>query len=105
MKVGVLSSRTAGEAAGTARRPGGSTVSTCDLYTTAVDRGTWDVPTSGAARQRAFTDLGVLEAADSDLEVLMGEDEDIAERVEREHAAEFGARQAEVDAAIGAGED
>jgi hypothetical protein len=33
------------------------------------------------------------------------DDEDIAERVEREHAAEFAARKAEVDAAIGAAED
>jgi len=49
-------------------------------------------------------DLGVLEAADSDLEALMRDDEDIAERVEQEHAAEFALRKAEVDAAIGEGE-
>jgi hypothetical protein len=42
----------------------------------------------------------VLDAASSDLEALMRDDEDIAERVEREQAAEFAARQAEVDAAI-----
>jgi len=52
----------------------------------------------------AFADLGVLEAADSDLEALMRDDEDIAERVEQEHAAEFALRKAEVDAAIGEGE-
>jgi len=46
----------------------------------------------------------VLDAASSDLEALMRDDEDIAERVESEHAAEFAARKAEVDAAIGAGE-
>jgi hypothetical protein len=42
----------------------------------------------------------VLDAAASDLEALMRDDEDIAERLEAEHAAEFAARQAEVDAAI-----
>ena len=40
MKVGMPSSRAAEEAA----------MSTYDLYTTPVDRGTWDVPASGAAR-------------------------------------------------------
>ena len=34
----------------------------------------------------------------------MRDDEDIAERIEREQAAELAARQAEVDAAIGAGD-
>ena len=46
----------------------------------------------------------MLDAADSDLEALMRDDEDIAERVEQEHAAEFAARKAEVDAAITAAE-
>jgi hypothetical protein len=46
----------------------------------------------------------VLDAAKSDLEALMRDDEDIAERIEREHAAELAARRAEVDAAIGAAE-
>jgi len=41
----------------------------------------------------AYADLGVLDAADSDLEVLMRDDEDIAERIEQEHAAEFAARK------------
>ena len=45
----------------------------------------------------------VLDAASSDLEALMKDDEDIAERVEREQAAEFTARQAEVSAAISDG--
>jgi hypothetical protein len=44
----------------------------------------------------------VLDAADSDLEALMRDDEDIAERIEHEHAAEFAARKAEVDAAMDA---
>jgi len=39
----------------------------------------------------------VLDAASAYLEALM-RDEDIAERVEREHAAEFAARKAEVPA-------
>jgi len=64
-----------------------------------------DIGLWGEGVQRAFTDLGVLEAASSDLEALMRDDEDIAERVEQEHAAEFAARQAEVDEAIGAGEE
>jgi P-aminobenzoate N-oxygenase AurF len=64
-----------------------------------------DIGLWGEKVQRAFTDLGVLQAADSDLEALMRDDEDIAERVEQEHAAEFAARKAEVDAAIGAGEE
>jgi P-aminobenzoate N-oxygenase AurF len=64
-----------------------------------------DIGLWGEKVQRAYTDLGVLEAGDSDLEALMRDDEDIAERVEREHAAEFTARKAEVDAAIGAAED
>ena len=38
-------------------------------------------------------------------EALMRDDEDIAERAEQEHAAEFAARKAGVDAAIGAGEE
>jgi len=42
----------------------------------------------------------VLDAASADLDALMRDDEDIAERVEREQAAEMAARQAEVSAAI-----
>jgi len=41
--------------------------------------------------------------AATDPEALMRDDEDIAERVEREHAAEFAARKSEVDAAIADG--
>ena len=63
-----------------------------------------DIGLWGEKVQRAYTDLGVLDAADSDLEVLMRDDEDIAERVEQEHAAEFAARKAEVDDAISAAE-
>jgi hypothetical protein len=63
-----------------------------------------DIGLWGEKVQRAYTDLGVLDAADSDLEALMRDDEDIAERIEREHVAEFADRKAEVDAAIGAAE-
>src|SRR6516165_10290878 len=64
-----------------------------------------DIGLWGPKVQRAYADLGVLEAAGSDLEALMRDDEDIAERVEQEHAAEFALRKAEVDAAISEGED
>jgi hypothetical protein len=92
-------------------------VSTYDLYTTPVEPGTWDVPATGAARfsweyedgRQRLIDLYQRGKdkqwdADSDLEALMRDDEDIAERVEREHAAEFAARKAEVDATITAAE-
>jgi len=64
-----------------------------------------DIGLWGEKVQRAYTDLGVLDAANSDLEALMRDDEDVAERIEREHAAEFAERKAEVDAAIGAAAD
>ena len=63
-----------------------------------------DIGLWGEKVQRAYADLGVLDAAGTDLEALMRDDEDIAERIEREHAAEFAARKAEVDAAIEVGE-
>ena len=45
----------------------------------------------------------MLDAAQGDLEALMRDDEEIAERIEREDAAEFAARAAEVDATVAAG--
>jgi hypothetical protein len=46
----------------------------------------------------------VIDAAKTDLEALMRDDEEIAERVDEEkHAAELAARQGEVDAAIADG--
>ena len=63
-----------------------------------------DIGLWGEKVRAAFAELGVLDAAGTDLEALMRDDEDIAERVEQEHAAEFAARKAEVDAAIGEGE-
>jgi hypothetical protein len=47
-----------------------------------------DIGLWGEKVQRADADLGVLDAAGSDLEALMRDDEEIAERVEQEHAAE-----------------
>jgi len=63
-----------------------------------------DIGLWGAKVQRAYVDLGVLDAADTDLEALMRQDEEIAERVdEQKYAAEMAARQQEVDAAITVG--
>ena len=65
-----------------------------------------DIGLWGPKVRHAFADLGVLDAASSDLEALMRDDEDIADRIDREkagaarHAAELAARQSEVDAAI-----
>jgi para-aminobenzoate N-oxygenase AurF len=62
-----------------------------------------DIGLWGGKVQRAFADLGVLDAASVDLEALMRDDEDQAERLEREHAAELTARHAEVGDAISEG--
>jgi hypothetical protein len=62
-----------------------------------------DIGLWGPKVQRAYVDLGVIDAASSDLEALMRDDEDTADRLEREHAAEFTARRQEVDAAIVSG--
>jgi hypothetical protein len=62
-----------------------------------------DIGLWGPKVQHAYVDLGVIDAADSDLDALMRDDEEIAERVEREHASEFDARKQEVDAAISSG--
>ena len=62
-----------------------------------------DIGLWGPKVQRAYADLGVLEAASTDLEALMRDDEAIAERMEAEHAAEMAVRQAEVHAAIAEG--
>jgi hypothetical protein len=63
-----------------------------------------DIGLWGAKVQRAYVDLGVMDAADTDLEALMRQDEEIAEKVDAEkYAAELAAREAEVDAAIKVG--
>jgi hypothetical protein len=60
-----------------------------------------DIGLWGPKVRHAFADLGVLAAADSDLEQLMKADEDLAERIDEEkYAAELAARKAEVDEAI-----
>jgi P-aminobenzoate N-oxygenase AurF len=59
-----------------------------------------DIGLWGPKVRHAFADLGVIDAADSDLEALMRDDEDIANRMEREHAADLAARKEEVDAVI-----
>ena len=63
-----------------------------------------DIGLWGPKVQRAYTDLGVIDAAKTDLEALMRDDEEIAERVDEEkYAAELAVRQAEVDAAMADG--
>jgi hypothetical protein len=62
-----------------------------------------DIGLWGPKVQHAYVDLGVIDAASSDLDALMRDDEEIAERIEREQAAEFAARQDEVGAAIASG--
>jgi hypothetical protein len=62
-----------------------------------------DIGLWGPKVQQAYVDLGVIDAAGSDLEALMRDDEDTADRLEREHAAELAARKEEVDTAIAAG--
>jgi hypothetical protein len=63
-----------------------------------------DIGLWGPKVQHAYVDLGVIDAANSDLDALMRDDEDIAERMEQEHAAELAARKEEVDAAIASGD-
>ena len=47
--------------------------------------------------------MGVLDAAKSDLDALMRDDEEIAERMDGEQAAEFAVRAEEVHEAIADG--
>ncbi len=63
-----------------------------------------DIGLWGPKVQRAYLDLGVLDASKTDLDALMRDDEEIAERVDRQkYAAELAARHAEVDEAITVG--
>jgi hypothetical protein len=63
-----------------------------------------DIGLWGPKIQRAYADLGVLDAAQSDLNDLMRSDEQFAERVdEQKYAAELAARQGEVEAAVADG--
>ncbi|MFD9795604.1 ferritin-like domain-containing protein [Streptomyces sp. NPDC059070] len=63
-----------------------------------------DIGLWGKRLQQAYVDMGVLELGDSNLDLLMAEDEEIAERLDRERfAEEETARVAEVEAAIAQG--
>jgi hypothetical protein len=62
-----------------------------------------DIGLWGPKVRRAYADLGVLGAADTDLDALMRDDEDIADQMEAEHAAELAGRKLEVDDAIATG--
>jgi P-aminobenzoate N-oxygenase AurF len=59
-----------------------------------------DIGLWGPKVQQAYVNLGVIDAADASLDALMRDDEETADRLEREHAAELAARTREVDAAI-----
>ncbi|HET7013783.1 MAG TPA: ferritin-like domain-containing protein [Streptosporangiaceae bacterium] len=64
-----------------------------------------DIGLWGPKVRHAFADLGVLSAADGDLEQLMAADEQLAEKIDEEkYAAELAARKAEVDEAIASAE-
>ncbi len=62
-----------------------------------------DIGLWGPRVQHAYADLGVLDAAKSDLQALMRDDEQIAERMDADQAAEFAAQAEEVDEAIAEG--
>ncbi|MET9053448.1 MULTISPECIES: ferritin-like domain-containing protein [unclassified Streptomyces] len=63
-----------------------------------------DIGLWGPRLQKAYVDMGVLELGDSNLDLLMSQDEEIAEQLDRERfAAEERARVAEVAEAIGEG--
>ena len=59
-----------------------------------------DIGLWGPKVRHAYADLGVLDAAKSDLDALMRDDEEIAERMDAEQGAEFAARAEEVHDAI-----
>src|SRR5258707_391640 len=63
-----------------------------------------DIGLWGPKVQHAYADLGVLDAAGSDLDALMADDEEIAERIDQDKAsydAEMASRRSELDVAIG----
>ncbi|OAR24780.1 aminobenzoate oxygenase [Streptomyces sp. ERV7] len=63
-----------------------------------------DIGLWGKRLQQAYVDMGVLELGDSNLDLLMAEDEEIAERLDAERfAQEETARVAEVEEAIAEG--
>lgn len=63
-----------------------------------------DIGLWGERLQKAYLDMGVLDLGDSDLDLLMAQDEEVAERLDAERfAAEEAARVAEVAEAIADG--
>ncbi|WP_034089634.1 ferritin-like domain-containing protein [Streptacidiphilus albus] len=63
-----------------------------------------DIGLWGPRLQQAYVDMGVFELGDSNLDLLMQQDEEIAEQLDAQRfAAEEGARIAEVEEAIAAG--
>jgi hypothetical protein len=65
-----------------------------------------DIGLWGPKVQHAYVDLGVIEAADSDLDALMRADEELAEEIDRKkYAAELATRQGEVHEAISLASD
>ena len=64
-----------------------------------------DIGLWGERLQRAYVDMGVFEMGDANLDLLMAQDEEIAEQLDAERfAAEEAARTAEVADAIAEGE-
>jgi hypothetical protein len=65
-----------------------------------------DIGLWGPKVQQAYADLGVLDAANTDLEALMADDERIAEEVDqRKYEAGLAVRRDEVHVAIADGHD
>lgn len=63
-----------------------------------------DIGLWGERLQKAYVDMGVFELGDSNLDLLMAQDEEIAEQLDRDRfAAEEQARVAEVEDAIADG--
>ncbi|MER6105474.1 ferritin-like domain-containing protein [Streptomyces sp. NPDC001832] len=64
-----------------------------------------DIGLWGERLQKAYVDMGVFELGDSNLDLLMAQDEELAEQLDRDRfAAEEQARVAEVEEAIAQGE-
>ena len=63
-----------------------------------------DIGLWGERLQKAYVDMGVLDLGDSNLDLLMSQDEEFAEQLDAERfAAEEAARVAEVGGAIADG--
>ena len=62
-----------------------------------------DIGLWGPKVQAAYANMGVLDAAGTDLESALRDDDTQAQRLEREYAAEFAIRKAEVSEAIATG--